>query len=285
MAYGRSQVSRMRRPQLLAEANRRNLALLATLGGELRDSRRRRRMTQAQIGARAGVSQPTISRMEVGRGGSLSMDAWQRAFAGVDRTLVLNVTRDRLEETADAGHLRIQDLVLRLAQTAGYRGLFELSTRPLEPARSADVGLRDDRRRRLVLVECWNTIGDVGAAARSTDRKLAEARQLAIALGADRPHQVASCWVVRSTTRNRAIVARYPAVFAARFLGSSWQWVRALLAGEPPPSDVGLVWCDVGTTRLYAWRRPDPAHGWPVTQTGRGQRLSGGGTCRRLDGP
>jgi hypothetical protein len=117
------------------------------------------------------------------------------------------------------------------------------------------VGLRDDGRRFLVLVECWNTIGDVGAAARSSARKVAEAEAAAIAFGGDRPHRVAACWVVRATRTNRELVQRYPEVFRSRFPGSSLGWVRALVAGAPPPVEPGLVWSDVGATYLIAWRR------------------------------
>jgi hypothetical protein len=124
-----------------------------------------------------------------------------------------------------------------------------------EPWRSIDVGLLDDQRRRLVLVECWNTIGDVGAAARSSDRKLAEVATLATARWGDEPASVGLVWVVRATARNRALVARYPAVFEARFPGSSAGWVRAIVSGTSAPSGPGLVWCDIRATRLFAWRR------------------------------
>jgi hypothetical protein len=146
--------------------------------------------------------------------------------------------------------------------SGGWLGrTFELATRPADPVRSADVGLRDDRRRLLVLVECWNTIGDVGAAARSSERKRAEAERLAVAIGPLREdatlesYRVRGCWVVRATARNRALVARYPEVFATRFPGSSAGWVRALTAASEPPEQPGLVWCDVAPTRVFAWRR------------------------------
>ena len=86
----------------------------------------------------------------------------------------------------------------------------------LEPARSIDVGLIDDRHRRVVVDECWNTFGDIGAAARSSDRKVAEAEALAVARWGDVEHHVGLVWIVRATAANRALVARYPEVFAAR---------------------------------------------------------------------
>ena len=248
-------MSNLKRPELIAEAARRNQELLARLGEELRKSRRRRRWPQTTLAQRVGVVQSTVSQMERGRGGSLSIDAWQRAFLAVDRRLMLDASRDLDAGTTDAGHLRIQELVLQAGRRAGFSGTFELATRPADPARSADVGLRDDRRRLLVLVECWNTIGDVGAAARSTSRKLAEAAQLAVAIGGDRSHRVAGVWVIRATAANRALTSRYPEVFAVRFPGSSLAWLATLTDGAPPPQESGIVWCDVAATRLYAWRK------------------------------
>jgi transcriptional regulator with XRE-family HTH domain len=226
------------------------------LGRELREGRAARRKTQAEIGRQVGLSQGTISRAERGLGGGLTLDAWQRIGVALGRPLRVAFQRDVLGDTADAGHLAMQELVLRLGRVAGYPGSFELATRPAEPWRSADVGLRDDARRWLILVECWNTIGDVGAAARSSDRKRAEAASLAIVRWGEAPAAVGVVWVVRATARNRALVARYPEVFAARFPGSSAGWVRALAQGSSPPAEPGLAWCDVGSTRLFAWRRP-----------------------------
>jgi transcriptional regulator with XRE-family HTH domain len=244
-----------RRPRLTSEAARRNLQHLTLLGDDVRTSRRRRRLSQRALAVRAGVGQATVSRLERGRGGGLTLDAWQRIAMALGRDLEVRLSRDPIAEPADAGHLAVQELILRMAAKAGFQGRFEMATRGAEPARSADIGLRDERRRCLVLVEAWNTFGDLGAAGRSTDRKVAEAEQLAIATGGGKPYSVRSCWVVRATMRNRTLVARYPSIFATRFPGSSVGWVRALTLGTEPPSEPGLIWCDVGTTRLLAWRR------------------------------
>jgi transcriptional regulator with XRE-family HTH domain len=239
-----------------------NLEQLSRLGGELKASRKRRRLRQVDVATRAGLTQGSISRIERGHGGNFSLDSWQLVCLAMGRRLEFRLPADALQEPADAGHLAIQELVLRLGRAAGFARTFELPTRPADPARSADVGLRDERRRLLVLIECWNTIGDVGAAARSSDRKRAEAEQLAVAIGPVRPdgtvepYRVRGCWVVRATTRNRALLTRYPEVFATRFPGSSAGWVRALAARGEPPREPGLIWCDVGATRLFAWRQP-----------------------------
>lgn len=245
-----------RRPRALAaEAARRNREQLARMGGRVRAARRRRRLTQQQLGDRVGLSRSAVSAIERGLGGGHTLDTWQRVVLAMDIPLVIDIGRDIVAEPADAGHLPIQELILRLGRTVGYQGAFELPSRPANPRHSTDVGLRDDVHRRLTLVECWNTIGDLGAAARATARKLLETADVAVLAARDgAPYSVAGCWVVRATAANRALVARYPEIFAARFPGSSWSWVQALTSGSEPPSDPGLVWCDPACTRLFAWR-------------------------------
>lgn len=207
-----------------------------------------------------GLSQSALSRAERGRGGGLTLDAWQRIATALGIPLRVQLQRDHLAETMDAGHLAMQELLLRHGRVAGYRGLVELSTRAAEPWRSIDVALADDAARRLVVAECWNTIGDIGAAVRTSARKLAEAEGLALARWGEAPHRVGLVWVVRATARNRALLARYPEVFAARFPGSSTGWARALTSGGEPPDQPGLVWSSADGSRLFAWRwRPGPA--------------------------
>jgi transcriptional regulator with XRE-family HTH domain len=241
--------------ELAAEAQRRNREQLAALGGKLRAARLRRRATQQAMAALAGISRSSWSDVERGLGGGHTMDTWQRVGLAVGTSLIVDLPRDVMTDTADAGHLGIQELMLGLGRKTSFSGFFELPTKPGEPWRSTDVALRSDSRRLLILEECWNTIGDVGAATRSTNRKIAEAEALAIAIGGDRPYAVRCVWIVRASARNRALVQRYPEVFARSFPGSSHGWTAALTLGADPPEKRGLVWCDVESTRVFAWRR------------------------------
>lgn len=168
-----------KRPESVAEARRLNAEQLARLGGELRATRKRQRLTQEELGNRVGRSQAWICALELGRAGACCVETLQTVAVALGRPLRLELQRDPREEPVDAGHLRVQELILRLARPAGYLRSFEVPTRPSDPWRSADVGLRNDEQRRLVLVEAWNTITDIGAAARSTNRKLAEAQAYA----------------------------------------------------------------------------------------------------------
>ena len=215
--------------------------------------RERRGLTRTDLARRAGIGRMVESRVERGIT-NLDLDVLQRIGVAMDRPLVVTFGRDILEAPADAGHLAMQELVLRLGRAAGYSGGFELPTRAHEPWRSIDVGLADVAARRMLLAECWNTFGDVGAAARSTNRKRSELEDLAVGRWGTNA-EVGVVWVVRSTARNRALLHRYPEVFAARFPGSSREWVESLTLGSKPPTGAGLVWCDVAATRIFEWRR------------------------------
>lgn len=243
----------VRRPAMAAVVERRLAERRGRLGGDVRSARVRRHWSQAELAERAGIGRLVVSRIERGIG-RIDLEAVERVSVALDVALVLALGRDPREDVADAGHLAMQELVLRAGRAAGFDVQFELGTRPAEPWRSIDVALGSARMRIAIVIECWNTIGDIGAGSRSTSRKEAELEAAALARwGPDA--RARSLWVVRATARNRSIVARYPQVFATRFPGSSRGWVATVTTGSEPPDAPGLVWCDVGATRIFGWRR------------------------------
>lgn len=98
-----------------------------------------------------------------------------------------------------------------------------------------------------MLIEIWNRLDDLGAAARSSDRKLREVQ----AAGDPR---IASGWLLVDTAANRSIVRRFPAIFRARFIGSSAAWVQAISAGAVPPARPSIAWLDLRAGRLRELR-------------------------------
>lgn len=227
------------------------------LGRELKAARRRKRMTQAQLGRRIGFSGARIGELERGDGAGASLELWVKLGKAIDRPLAVAFSRD-LEPQAprDAGHLAAQELVLGLARRHGRPADFELPTRPANPASSIDVALKDLTARALIIVEIWNRLDDVGAAARSTTRKVAEADgQAVLAARGGLPFRVATCWLLVDTVANRRLVARYPEILESRFPGSSLAWVRCLADGAPPPTEPGLAWIDPRARRIVPLRR------------------------------
>ena len=250
--------SRRRTPTQSVVAGRRRAAqATAALGEQVAQARKRRGWTQRALGVQVGIDQTRMSQIELGKGGGVPADLWFALADALGMPFRMEFGRDPQQELEDGGHLDMQEFMLRLGRSIGLGRTFELATRPANPAFSVDVGLRDDARRLLVLEECWNTFGNIGAGVRSTRRKIAEAEALAVAIGGERgPYRVAAVWVVRDMPRNRAVLARYPEVFEATFTGSSAGWVRALMqSSAPAPAELGLVWCDPRRGRLTGWRR------------------------------
>lgn len=234
-------VARTRWIGAVVEGQREALALAATLGGTVRQARRARRMSLADLGDKVGLSPTRIAEIERGEGVGSPLQVWVALGIAVGRPLAVSLSKplgEGYDGPRDAGHLEIQEHLLALAAKNSRHGTFELPTRPIDPARSTDVGLRDPIRRVRTLAECWNTFGDIGAATRATTRKLAEAQ----ATWPD--DRIATVWVVRATAANCALLARFPHILDATFPGSSRSWVAALETDSEPPAAPGIVWFD-----------------------------------------
>ena len=208
----------------------------------LRVARRRRRLSQAALASKVAISRPRLSDVEAGDGAGVPLETWFAVAKALGLYLRFEFGRDPQQELRDAGHLDIQELVVRVAAHAGWKPEWESRSRE----RWIDVGLDDRKNRRILIVECTNTLGDLGAAIRSSDEKVREAPP-GIAVGL--------LWVVRDTSANRQLIGRYGALLDSRFSGSSVAWLRVLEAGGPMPNAAGLIWSDVRATRLFARRR------------------------------
>ena len=234
-----------------------NIARTAAIntGAEVRLARKRRRLTLAALSLRVGISRARLAEIEVGHGGGAPLEVWFALAQALDRYLKFEFARDPQADLVDAGHLAMQELVIRVAKAAGWEVQFEAPSRAWGSNRSVDVRLVDPQLRQIVIVECWNTFGDLGAATRSSNAKVRDEEQHAVAnAGEGEPVRVDLVWIERDTKANRALVARYPGLFATRLPGSSSQWLKALTTRVNPPSQPGLVWCDARATRLFARR-------------------------------
>ncbi len=252
-----SLATRHRPTDTIREAERLSRAVADGLGKTVKAGRIRLGLTQADLAGRVGVHQSWISGIELGRGQGVSLALWMALGIAIGRPLAVTFSRPLGEprEPSDAGHLAMQERLLALAHTTGRTATFELPTRSSDPSRSIDVCVRDARHRVLIIEEAWNTFGDVGGAARSTSRKVAEATDLAATIDDGPAYRVASVWVVCPSSVNRALLARFPGIFAAACPGPSRAWTRALTTAEEPPIGRGLVWLDPPNGRITEWRR------------------------------
>lgn len=257
-------MARLRRTQASVIGDRESAAIAASLGRDLRATRQKRRLTQHALGALVNLSHARVGELERGRGSGAPIGTWVALGIAVGRPIAMSFSRAiDVPLPRVAGHLAGQEILLRLARAHGRRAQFELATRPSDPSASIDVCCQDDRHRTLIVEEIWNRIGDLGAAARTTTRKVHEAQSLAVLAGGDGPaYRVAYCWILIDTAANRRLVRAYPEILRVRFPGSSFRWVEALRDGAEPPGKPGVVWLDPrsGVMTPLRWRaQPEPA--------------------------
>ncbi len=156
-----------------------------------------------------GLGQSEISHLERGHGARTSIETWIAIGIALQRPIAIGFSRDVVDPTPlDAGHLAAQELTLRLTAHGGWQGRFEAPSDPSAPRHSTDIELTAPDGR-IVLLEIWNRLDDLGAAVRSSDRKLADlARRRALQT------PVSSCWLLVETSANHELVRRYPAILA-----------------------------------------------------------------------
>jgi transcriptional regulator with XRE-family HTH domain len=255
-----------RRTSTQALADKHATRLAGTLGRALREARQVTGQSQRAVGDGAGLAQATVSRAENGEGGVFTLQTWARLSLAAGS--VLRAYLDRVsaaDQPRDAVHLRVQELLLRLAAPGGWRGMAEM---PLDDAsrgsRFVDVALERaiSSAPEVAVLEVVDWLEDVGAGLRDWQRRLARADQLATArLTLDDAHRnrpvvprVGGCWVLRATRRNRRLVREHQHIFRTRFPGSASAWIRSLGTRATMPEQSALLWVSVDGRRLWPGR-------------------------------
>lgn len=222
------------------------------IGGGLKECRLALRLTQLEVGERAGISQGYWSFIERGGGAVASLETLAACAAAVDAELAAFLQAvPGADLPRDVEHLRRQQLVIAGAKLGGWTARPE---RPIDPlarrSRSIDVELERADRREIAVVEVIDLLADGGDAMRGLADKVAAVRR---DLGD--PWTVSGLLVLRSTTRNRRTVRELDDLFATRFPASSAGWMRALHdRTKAMPAGDGLVWSSADGSRLFANR-------------------------------
>ncbi|HEU5205689.1 MAG TPA: helix-turn-helix transcriptional regulator [Candidatus Limnocylindrales bacterium] len=190
------------------------------LGSAIRMVRQRRRWTQADLGARAGVSKSTISRIERGHVRSLSVATIQEVAGELDIRVDL-VPRWRsgdLDRMLNRRHSNLHELVARwfgemvpdwvLAPEVSYSIYGERGV--------IDILAWHPGRRALMIIELKTDIVDVNDLVGAADRRKRLARTIVADRGWD-PASV-SVWVIVAPSRtNRRRIAAHEAMLRAAF--------------------------------------------------------------------
>jgi transcriptional regulator with XRE-family HTH domain len=248
----RTRPGRPRSTKVVGVGRERARYLAGRLATAIRERRAVLHLTQREVAALVGLSQPEIQRLEAGRGSNAPLDTWASVAVALELQLAAYVEQAAGSDAPrDLEHLRRQDLVVRTARPGGWAGDPE-SLLPNDGrfARSIDVLLSRPVRREAAVVEVWDLITDGGAAMRGLEAKVRAIRER---LGPG--WRVQGLLVVRGTQRNRRLIGELRALFAARFPASSAAWLRAFAEpDEAMPDEDGLAWTDVRGTRLIAAR-------------------------------
>jgi transcriptional regulator with XRE-family HTH domain len=105
-------------PQARVVGRRRAAAAAIAAGEQISGARRRRRWSQKRLASMVGISQARESQIERGRGVA-SPEVYFALSEALGIPFHYEFGHDRLDELADAGHLQMQELVLRLSRPAG----------------------------------------------------------------------------------------------------------------------------------------------------------------------
>jgi transcriptional regulator with XRE-family HTH domain len=180
-------------------------------GSVLRTVRQRRDWRQGDLAARAGVSQSTISRVERGHVGSVSIDTL-RSIASVVDVRVELLPRWRagdLERLLSARHSQLHESVARgLSRHTGWVLAPEVSFSIYGERGVIDLVAWNAEHRALLFIELKTDIVDVNELLGTFDRKVRLGRRIAEQRGWD-PLAVSGWIIVAASRTNRQRIAAH----------------------------------------------------------------------------
>ena len=143
-------------------------------GRTMRALRHRAGLTQAELGARVGISQGTMSMLERGRLGGMTVGKVRRIAAGLDADLVLILTwrGGDLARLLDARHADLCEAMARMLDGLGWHVVPEVSYSQFGERGSIDLIAWHEATATLLVIEVKSEITSVEETLRKHDAKV-----------------------------------------------------------------------------------------------------------------
>jgi transcriptional regulator with XRE-family HTH domain len=218
-------------------------------GTAMRQIRIRRRLRQADVARLAGVSQPTLSRIERGHLASLTLDSVRRVAAVLDVRVDL-IARWRagdLDRLLNARHAQFHELVARrFAGMPGWVQQPEVSFAIYADRGVIDILAFHAASDTVLVIELKTDIADVNELVGTVDRKrrvaVGVAREIGWPVGAS--SRVAVWVIVADSATNRRRIAAHRAMLRAAFPADGRTVGGWLLRPERPIRALS-IWSDI----------------------------------------
>lgn len=210
------------------------------MGRVCRALRRRRGWRQADLAARAGCHQTTISRLERGQVASLTLDIVRRIFGALEGRFEGYVSwrGGELDRLLDARHAALVEATAAVYRRDGWTTHVEVSFSRFGERGSIDVLAVREKQRIVAVNEIKSEITAVEETHRRHDAKVRLARDIVEERFGWRPVAVARVLIVPEDASIRRLVRTHAATFAASYPQGSRdvrRWIR-----EPMGSLAGL---------------------------------------------
>lgn len=211
------------------------------IGRACRALRRRRGWRQSDLGARVGCHQSTISRLERGQLGHLSMDLIRRVFAALEARFegVVTWRGGQLDRLLDERHASIVETAARLLPADGWQHQVEVTFASFGERGSIDLLAVHHATRTVAVLEVKSDIASIEETHRRHDVKVRLARTIVRERFGWDPASVGRILVLPEDRTLRRIVARHEATFGASYPARNRE-VRAWLK-NPQGSIAGLL--------------------------------------------
>lgn len=213
-------------------------------------------MRQRDVGHEVGVSQPVVSRMELGQGGGMSLDRWAAAAKAVGLALSAHL-ETRTTRSVDRAE-RCHRLVVDTARRGGWSSATEIRrSSGIDDIETVLIRTLEHRQTELAVVRVWDEVtrvdGPISTMLRSVARERSSREDV----------EIRALVIIPANGANRRRISESRDLLAGTFPAYCRDWLGALTnPARKMPMTAGILWTFASCDRF----RPAPlVPGWMWT--------------------